>query len=72
MRKKAGIELANSDKLSRLITRERLTRAGVPLGATGSDPDLNELILRVRESTSAKKSDGPTIPLEIVRKLAGS
>jgi hypothetical protein len=71
MRKKGGIELENSDKLSRLLTRERLARAGVQLKAT-ADPDLTELFERVRQSTSAKKSDGPAIPLDIIRKLAGS
>ena len=73
MRKKSVLNLHGSKDLSRLVTRERLTRAGVSTEAThpGGDPDLDALFDRVRSSVAGKAAKQMAVRPEIVRKLAG-
>jgi hypothetical protein len=63
---------ADRNELSRLLTKHRLERAGVKLagGNATADADLDRLLERVRSATARKVPRTPSVPADIVRKLA--
>jgi hypothetical protein len=64
-------ESAGSNELSRLVTKHRLESSGVKLTTTASaDPDLDELVRRVRSATGGTRGSAQAVPADIVRKLA--
>jgi hypothetical protein len=72
MKKKAAFDLVRSEELSRLLTRERLHRAGFKLqSGNTADPDLDDLVKRLRSAVKKSSPSGDTIPADLVRKLAG-
>jgi hypothetical protein len=72
MRKKTSVDFHGSDELSRLLTRERLHRAGVRTFAKPTaDPDLDAILQRVRSSTVKTDDGAPQIRKDVVRKLVG-
>jgi hypothetical protein len=72
MRKKDSVASVASHELSRLLTRERLRRAGVKVGnADSGDPDLDAIAQRVRSTSHKTESNTPSVPASVVRKLVG-
>ena len=72
MRKKSTLNLRGSHELSRLLTRERLRRAGVSDSAPkNADPDLEALFERVRSVKHKTEANAPSVPKDVVRKLVG-
>ena len=70
MAKKASVNSGGSNELSRLLTRERLSIAGVrATPSTGQDPDLDALWERVRTVTTTGVGKVHEVNREVVKKL---